>query len=246
MLQDIVKICQELLDCPQAGSAKEYAESRISKNMMDYFKIGYFPKSNELYLITDYLKEKNLINSGLFYYRFSEEEGNFVLHSTLEQHNLIMPYKDSYGKTIAIVGRSILSEKEREYKKISKYKNTKFFKSDHLFNLYRAKEAIVKNNCVFVVEGQFDCITAINYGIDNCVCIGSSNMSFAQFAILSRYTNRIILLLDNDDAGRNGMDRAVKKFGVKEGKIPDGYKDLDQFLMEEGKDAKEHIEQMIT
>jgi len=249
MLEEVVKVCEELMkEHPAAQEIKSYVSNRISLEGQKEFQVGYFPNYQELSLLTSIFDEKDLVNSGLFHYRFDEEESCLKLHSSLEDHNLIMPYKDIYGKTIALVGRSILSDKVREDKKISKYKNTKFSKSEHLFGMWKAKKSIVRDNHAFIVEGQFDCITSIMNGVENCVCIGSSSMSFHQFCLINRYTDRITLLFDNDAAGEKGAERAIEKFGkyakFKVAAVPDGFKDLDQFLIQEGKSGTQYLQEL--
>lgn len=244
MLEQITEICQELLNnFPEAFEVREYLDKRIEKEVQKEFQMGYFPNSDNLHLIVDIIGEERLVKSELFYYRFLE--GERTLASILENHNMVMPYKNAYGKTIALVGRTILTDSEFKRLNISKYKNSQFKKKNHLFGLYRAKPAILKEDCVYVVEGQFDCIRAMTNGIENCVCLGSGNMTFNQFATLTRYTDNIIMLLDNDKAGNEGMDKAVANYGKKanitKACIPEGYKDLDQFLESEGARAKEFI-----
>ena len=77
-----------------------------------------------------------------------------------------MPFRDPYGKVAALVGRSLLSEKERTEKKLPKYKNTKpFLKGHNVFGLYENKQTILDKNSVYVVEGQFDVIKAVEKGL---------------------------------------------------------------------------------
>lgn len=248
MLNEIVELGQELLNThPNAKSIKDYLNTRISNQAQKDFQMGYFPNPDNFKLITNTLKEDDLIKSGLFYYKIFD--GDKSLGSSMENHNLIMPYKDAYGRIIGLVGRSILSDTERKLTKISKYKNTSFIKANHLFGLYKAKEAIIKENCVFVVEGQFDCITAISNGIENCVCLGSGSMTFNQFSLLTRYTDNIVMLLDNDEAGNLGMNRAISNFGgkanIRKACLPDGYKDLDQFISSDSDAAREFLKYNI-
>lgn len=248
MLTKITALCQKLLSSyPGAEEVREYLNPRLSSSAQNDFQLGYFPARKELSLISNMISEDELLSSGLFYYKITYEEK--VLASIMEQHNLIMPYKNAYGEIVALVGRTVLSEEDRKISNISKYKNTYFKKANHLFALSRAKEAIIKKNAVFVVEGQFDAMNAISNGIENVVCLGSGSMGFVQFALLNRYTDRIIMLLDNDEAGEMGTRRAIEQFGnrakVNQGRIPEGYKDLDQFIMQEGKEAAGFLEALI-
>ena len=96
------------------------------------------------------------------------------------------------------------------------------------------------------MEGQFDCIQAHANKIENVVALGSSNISFEQLALLLRYTNNIVLLLDNDEAGAEGRRLAVEKYGkycnLINKYIPLGFKDLDEFIKDNSELSSDEIE----
>lgn len=249
MLEQVTKICQDLLyNFPCAEPVREYLDARLDREIQNEFQMGYFPGPDHLHLLIDVVGEEALVKSKLFHYRIREQQQ--TLASILEDHNLVMPYINGYGTTtIALVGRTVLPDNQFKALHIPKYKNTSFRKKNHLFGLHKAKKAILEEDCVYVVEGQFDCIRAMSNGINNCVCLGSGSMAFTQFAMLMRYTNNIIMLLDNDKAGNEGMDKAILNFGKRaniiKACIPEGYKDLDQFLESEGARAKEFIKGLL-
>jgi DNA primase len=236
---DIVNCCRDLLlNFPDAKEILDYADKRLSRNGQEKFSFGYFPSNKNLQALISVIGEDKLAASELLYSKVIQDgvSNRKVFRSNMENHNLIMPYKDVYGNVIAMVGRSIFSDERRKYANISKYKNTSFSKGLHLYGLFESKEYIIKNNLAFVVEGQFDCITAYDKGLTNVVALGSSNMTFEQFALLVRYTNNMVLLLDNDDAGKAGADKIVKLYSkyanIKKAILPKGIKDIDEFLSE--------------
>ena len=71
-------------------------------------------------------------------------------------------------------------------------------------------------------------------GLRNIVALGNANMTYYQFSVITRYTNNIFLLLDNDEAGEKGRKRIVDLFGkyanIRNFYLPDPYKDIDEFL----------------
>jgi DNA primase catalytic core len=234
---NIVSTCRELLlTFPEAKSVSEYANSRLSANAQEKFSIGYFPDNTNLITLSSIVGDEGLSALGIIYDKVFQDgiSTRKVRHATLENHNLVLPYRDVYGRMVAIVGRTILGEEERG--NIAKYKNTSFDKGNHLFGLFDAKKSIMQKNIAIVVEGQFDCITAVDNGIDNIVALGSSNMTFEQFSLLNRYTDNIVLLLDNDMAGNVGAERIIRIFGkyanIRQGKLPMGQKDIDEALKE--------------
>lgn len=229
----IISACRELLTTlPEAAPYREYLNNRLSPETQDKFQFGYFPSFDQLHILPNIIGDEQLAQTKLIYDKYID--GHKERHGVLEQHNLVMPYKNTYGEIIAIVGRTILSEEERTKKNLAKYKNTSFQKGEYLFGLSDAKRSIAEKNFSYIVEGQFDTIKAMEKGVYNIVGIGSSNMSYEQFALLSRYTTNLILLLDNDEAGRHGCSRIMEYYGklanIKVGKLPEGVKDLDEYL----------------
>lgn len=236
----IIEACQEFLQLPQAESVTTYLNGRLSKQAQEKFLFGYFPTYNELHLLIDKVGEDLLAEYHLLYKKFIQDGilNKTEVHSPLEEHNLVLPYRDVYGNIISMLGRTILSEDERKEKKIAKYKNTSFQKGRHLYGLYEAKKDIIKKNYAIIVEGQFDCISASDKGLTNVVALGSSNMTWEQLALISRYTTNLKLLLDSDEAGQEGERRIVEHYGryakIEKIKLPGGYKDIDEFLKYNG------------
>lgn len=237
MFNKIVESCRHLLNhFPGAQDTATYLDSRLSKESRDKFQFGYFPDIYNLSALTNIIGEEKLRKTKLLYSRDMEDalclrRINFCF---FENHPLIIPFRDPYGKVVALVGRSLLSDKEMKEKKISKYKNTVFKKRNYLYGLYENKQHILDKNCVYIVEGQFDVIKAAEKGFRNIVALGSANMSPYQFSVISRYTDNIFLLLDNDEAGQKGRKSAINKFGklanIQNFYLPEDFKDIDEYL----------------
>lgn len=239
--QEIVTACRFLLkNYPTAQEAQEYLNSRISPNVQDVFQFGYFPNLKNLHALQDLVGEQVLRNYKLLFSRYVEDAlcPRILTSVHFEHHPLIMPFHDAHGNILSLVGRTLLPEMEMKSLNISKYWNTIGFKKGNcLFGLYENKQSIIDNNCVYVVEGQFDLIKAYEVGLTNIVALGTSHMTNYQFALLSRYTNNIILLLDNDDAGEKGRQQIISKYdkfaNFQNWYIPEPYKDLDEYLRKE-------------
>lgn len=241
---DVIAHCRDLLlNFPGASSVADYANKRLSKSGQEKFSFGYFPTHKNLQTLVTMVGEERLQELDLIYNKIIQDgvSSRSIFRSIMENHNLIMPYRDAYGNVIALVGRAVIGDEQRKRIDIPKYKNTSFAKGSHLFGLYEAKESIIKNNLAYVVEGQFDCISASDKGLTNVVALGSSGMSFEQFALLLRYTNNIILMLDNDEAGKIGTERIIKLYhkhaNIKKAILPNGYKDIDEYLSDNSIDS---------
>src|SRR5713101_8157831 len=241
MFDQIVQSCQFLLESfPDAQECRDYLDSRLTKESQKIFKFGYFPPAHNLLSLTSLIGQDSLRKTNLFYSKNIEDSlyPRTINVYHLEGYPLILPFHDAYGKIIALVGRSLLTESDRNKVGIPKYKNTIFMKGHHLFGLYENKNSIILKDSVYVVEGQFDLIKAVGRGITNIVALGNYYMTPYQFSVITRYTNNIVLLLDNDEAGGKGRKRIVEKFGklanISNQYIPTGYKDIDEYLSKNG------------
>lgn len=235
----IADICHNLLnEFPAAKEFRNYIDSRLSKENQKKFKIGYFPQSQYIDLLIREIGEETLIEAELIRkWEFTDSLCHTAINKPFfEDHPLIFPYRDAYGNIVGFIGRSLLPEAVRKEAKIIKYKNTDFKKGQSLFGLYEAKESILEQDSVYVVEGQFDVAKGHEVGFTNLVGLGNSQMTPYQFSILCRYTKNINLLLDNDEAGERGRKGVKNKFGslatIRDWWIPDPYKDLDEYIQE--------------
>lgn len=248
MLDKIVESCRYLLEnYPEAQTTKDYLNSRLSQESQELFGFGYFPSGPNLSVLMDMVGEEVLLEDELLYYKTIEDSMGPRRYPAcyFEHHPLILPFRNAYGEVVGLVGRSLLSDEERSAEKIVKYKNTKeskFFKKGNLcFGLYENKKHIIDQNCVYVVEGQFDVIKAVEKGFRNIVGLGTNSMSAYQFSVISRYTDNIFLLLDNDEGGDKGRKRIIDKFGkfanIQNFYLPSPYKDIDEYLTKTGEES---------
>lgn len=234
----VITSCSYLLNSsPEAEDCRNYLNNRLSRETQEFFGFGFFPNSHNINLLMSFVGEDVLKKLNLMYTKEIQDSHSARAMNVgfFENHPLVMPYRDAYGNIIALVGRTLLADDERDIIGISKYKNTTFTKGNHVFGLFEAKEHILKAGFVYVVEGQFDVIKAFERGLKNVVALGNSNITAYQLALICRYTKNIILLLDNDEAGELGRKRAAEKFGQfanlgANTYLPKGYKDLDEYF----------------
>lgn len=252
-LADVTKHCSYLLrHSPEAEECLNYLDNRINRETQELFGFGFIPGTTNINLLTDYINELELTKLGLLYGKnIGDWQSIRKLHIYFfENHPLIMPYRDVYGNVVALVARSLLDDKNRTINNVAKYKNTVFTKGNHVYGLYEAKEHIMKAGFVYVVEGQFDVIKSFEKGLKNIVALGNSNMTGYQLSLISRYTNNIIFLLDNDDAGNIGRKRAQGKFGKLVNLnvntyLPNGYKDICDYFQDHDLDTMSLITRNI-
>ena len=153
---------------------------------------------------------------------------------------LIFPFFDIYGDPIGFAGRTLSDE-------TPKYRNSKespiFQKSRVLFGLFQAQEAqktIEELSFTFLVEGQFDVLRMAQAGFYNTVGLGGSSFTVDQARLLCRYTNKVVIIFDSDEAGKKAAKKAVKNLqgigvGVQNVELSEG-EDPDSFLIKSGRE----------
>ena len=140
----------------------------------------------------------------------------FSLGYSENQDMITIPMQTPNGSMfIGFVARSIEGKD---------FKNTpKLPKSKILFNLHRAK----KYDVVYVVESSFDAIRMDQCGLASVATLGS-NISKFQIDLLTKSFNSVIVIPDNDDAGRNMADKIIDKVGPRASAfgLPIRFKDI--------------------
>lgn len=95
----------------------------------------------------------------------------------------------------------------------SKWINSSGFSTgSYLYNWAVAKKELESNNTLNIVEGCGDCFRLIESGFRNCVGLFGCRITDEQKILLeSANIKNINLCLDNDDAGREGTEKAIKE-----------------------------------
>ena len=184
--------------------AKEYLLKR--QFGLDDFEWGYFPSCQQsTELLLNYKKEFGNLMIGLDDYKGGIESFFY--------NRLIFPIKDISGNLIAVAGRPITEPCPKP-----KYYNSQYAKRFNLFYLNEAIPHIRKHNFVLVCEGYFAALRLYHScNIKNVVATCGTLFTREQYDLLSRYTDNIIFLRDNDEAG---IKAALKAKGDADSFIP--------------------------
>ena len=224
------------LYAPTGREALEYALGRgMNKYILTTFGVGYAPDSWDG-LVTALRKkgytEEEIRQSGLV--SVSKKNGGVFDRF---RDRLMFPIIDVRGNVIAFGGRVIKKDSDA-----AKYLNSPetliFNKRKNLFGLNLAKKT--KLPYFILVEGNIDVVALHQYGFDNAVASLGTSLTEEQAALLSKYTDQVVLIYDGDNAGQNATKRAIpilEKAGiqVKVLQLRDA-KDPDEFLKKFGAD----------
>ena len=156
------------------------------------------------------------------------------------RHRLIFPICDALGRPIAFGARRLREEDEPKY--LNSPETVLFNKSSTLYGLHLAKRDIMAARAAVVVEGYTDVIACHQAGIGNVVATLGTALTAQHVGQLRHYADKVVLIFDADEAGRQAADRAVEAFfagslDVMIAVLPDGLDPADLLARPDGRAA---------
>ena len=222
---------------PEGAAALEYARGRgMPKSTLTTFGVGYAPNTWDSLVRAMKAKgytEQELIDSGLA--TKSQKNGNIYDRF---RDRLMFPIIDVRGNIIGFGGRIMNNNDPNAAKYLNSPETLIFNKRKNLFALNLAKKS--KQGFLILVEGYMDAVALHQYGFDCAVASLGTALTEEHAALLTRYTDQVVLIYDGDEAGQRATRRAIpilEKAGlqVKVLKMRDA-KDPDEFLKKFGAD----------
>ncbi len=219
----------------EGKAARAYLEDRgIDKATMDRFGIGYAPSGGDalLRVLKSKYGEKLLVESGLV------SRGENARMFDRFRRRITFPIANESGKIVAFGCRALGDD-------MPKYLNSPetpiYSKSNVLYHLDRAKEALRRSDFAVLVEGYMDAIAVARAGISNVVASCGTSLAEPQIKLLGRFTRRVIVNYDPDTAGQTATERSIsllleQDFEVRVLALP-GKADPDKFVREQGAEA---------
>ncbi len=141
---------------------------------------------------------------------------------------VIFPVHTLSGKVVAFGGRVLAgATKGVKVKYVNSPESEIYHKSNELYGIYFAKQAIVKQDRCFLVEGYTDVISMHQSGIENVVASSGTALTPGQIRMIHRFTNNMTVLYDGDAAGIKasirGIDMLLEEgMNIKVCLLPDG------------------------
>jgi DNA primase len=205
---------EQCLKSPEAARAREYLTLRgVSAETIAKFRIGYAPESfNDMRdRLGKFFSEEVLRASGLFSAKEQEDGSPGPMYARFRKR-ITFPIANEQGKTIAFTARALDSEAQ-DAKAGPKYLNSPetalYTKGQVLFNLDKAKGSMRDLDIALLVEGQMDCISVFMGGIANVIATSGTAFTEHQVRLLSRFTKRVVLNFDPDQAGANAAEKTI-------------------------------------
>ena len=224
---------KEMMNSEKSKKAKEYLTSR-KFNEQDLKRYGVsFIDSN----VEDFQKfcDKNKIsNYDLKKLGFISSNDNFLF-----RNRIMFPILNFRSETIAYGGRAL----EDFGPKYLNSSDSVLYKKNR--NLYFTKEfisSVKKKGYAILVEGYFDVLSLNQLGYSNSASPSGTALTIQQLEAISRYTNKILLCFDNDEAGLKATERVLEiknqvsnQLEIHCLNLPEKYKDISE-MYEENED----------
>ncbi len=232
LLKEAGRFFHSQLYSPGGKECLEYIQKRgLSKAVVTNFGIGFAP--NSWNALVDAMRKKGYTDQELRDADLVGEKNGRIYDRF--RNRLMFPIIDVRGNVIGFGGR-VLDDSKPKY--LNSNETLVFNKRKNLFGLNFAKKT--KQPYMILVEGNVDVVTLHQYGFDNAVASLGTSLTEEQVALLSRYTEQVVLTYDADEAGQRAAQRAIpmlEKAGiqVKVLQMKDA-KDPDEFLHKFGPD----------
>ena len=218
---DTMRFIHKILNIPYSYSKNE--DDKPKDSILDFFK-KYKTKPNkrstkevELKFYTD--EEVFNMYTQCSYAGWLKEgiiakvQEEFGVGYHFDSRRVVYPhryYKD--GKICGLIGRTICSDEEIEYFGVPKYfPLIPYPKSKNLYGLWENMESIKQLKEVIVFEAEKSVLKMRSRGINNCVSVGSHDLSDEQVKILIGLNTDIVLAYDSD-IPLEFMESEAKKF----------------------------------
>jgi len=188
----------------QGAAALNYIKNRgISDEMIKHFNLGFSPVNRDF--LHNFLKQKGYSNdflekSGLFSSKYQK--------IPLFSGRLMFPITDRQGRIVAFGGRALQTDNNAP-KYINSPETEIYKKGQTLFAIDNAKTLMRQDKTVYLAEGYMDVIALHQAGVTNSVAPLGTAFTDEQALWLRRWADKVVLILDNDEAGQKAALKAI-------------------------------------
>jgi DNA primase len=223
--------------------AEAYAKKRtLTDDSIRSWRLGYAPDAwrallEALTALGFTIPE--MVGAGLI----KEADGKPGTYYDRFRNRLMFSIRDTAGRVVAFTGRTLSAEEPAKY--LNSPETELYHKSEILFGMDRAKDAIRARGFTMLVEGQLDLLLAHQAGFENAVALSGTALSEKHLALMKRCSENLMLVLDADAAGLGATARSAvvalrQGLRVKAVKLPSG-KDPADLISEDQKEFSKRV-----
>ncbi|HEY8801750.1 MAG TPA: DNA primase [Candidatus Dormibacteraeota bacterium] len=231
-----------LWSMPAGENGRKLLESRrVSEETARRFQLGYAPAGRGF---AEYLRAKKKSLQDAQEAGLMRRDG-----SDFFAERLVIPIRDERGQPLAFTARTVRADEQRKY--INSPETPAYIKGRVIFGLDLARDEITKRGHAVLMEGQFDVITAHQFGVQNAIASSGTALTDDQVRLIKRFTDELLLVFDADRAGRAAAFKAIElasghQMRTRVATITPPAKDPDEFLRAAGAEAPERWEKLVA
>jgi DNA primase len=180
----------------------------LTEESIRTFRLGFAPEGwRHLYdfLIKSGFDAKELVQAGI---ALKKENGDGYYDRFRDR--IMFPITDTIGRVIGYSARVRPGADESQAKYINTSETPIYKKSQVLYGLAQARQAIKQAGYAVLVEGNMDVIACHQAGIENTVAVSGTALTEEQLALLRRYGKEIRFFFDMDEAGQKAARRSTE------------------------------------
>ena len=170
--------------------------------MVDRYQIGWAPDGWDHLARALRVPSDVLIDCGLGLVNKIGKQQDFF------RKRILFPIYDDQGHAVAFGGRKLPDDEGPKYQ--NSRENPLYNKSRTLYGLNWAKTDIVTSGEVVICEGYTDVIGFFTAGVPRAVATCGTSLTEEHVRSLKRFTNKLILAYDADEAGQAASERVYE------------------------------------
>lgn len=195
-----------LMNDPSGESGRRYLAGRgIEEGIFSPYRLGF--ASERWDGLAQHLKRLGISLEKVEKLGLVKQKSSGSGYYDLFRNRLIFTIANVHGQPIAFGGR-VLDDSLPKY--INSPESTVYSKSEALFGIDLARQAMREQRSAIIVEGYFDHLALYRAGIRNVVATCGTALTKGHIQVLKRYAERIYLLFDGDSAGKKATFRAME------------------------------------
>ena len=223
--------------------AESYAKQRgLTDETVHAWRLGFAPDAWRTLLealSAEGFSIEELLAAGLV----KEADGKPGTYYDRFRNRLMFPIRDAAGHVVGFTGRALAGDDLAKY--LNSPETELYHKSDVLFGMDVAKDAIRVRGFAMLVEGQIDVLHAHQAGFTNAIALSGTALTDRHLGLMKRYSENLMLVLDADPAGLKATARSAalalySGLRVKAARLPKG-KDPADLISEDAKEFTKRI-----
>ncbi len=197
---------RQLLTESVSGHARQYLHHRgVQPKTVRLFQLGYAKSMHR-----DFVKAatdtgftiQQLVDAGLIKDDAHGPQDRFW-------NRLLFPIHNERGVPVGFGARALTEEQQPKY--LNSPETILYNKSNVLYNLDKARQAIYKKQAALLVEGYMDALMLYQHGVENVVASSGTALSENQANLLKRFTSEAIIVYDGDASGFQAAQRGLQR-----------------------------------